>query len=166
MLKRGISFREFFSTFLSILEFLLCIYIVFDIVSDTIVGRTADEIRMQSEYIGSTSASDTPLLKTVAHIDLSDLTDLKLVCKDTEHDIAYYEILDESHYLEQGTKVYVNNGSEGIVTYTDVYGFAFECEDSSVVAGLSGTAVRLEDKTQVGYISKRLNTGEIYCIWN
>lgn len=109
--------------------------------------------------------ADGDLFKTVAHIDLSSRSDLKLVYTDTENDIAYYCWINNKNNIEVGTTVYLYDNTECYVTYTDAYGFGFK-GDVKVLEGLSGTAVRNAEGNQLGYVSRLLNTGEIYCIWS
>lgn len=117
----------------------------------------------KSVYVRLDSTSD--ILKTVAHVDLSYREDLKQVYVDVENDVAYYIYLNKTRNLSLGDTVYLMDGSECTVTYIDAFGFAFK-SDSTLTQGLSGTAIRNANGVQLGYISKRLNTDEIYCIWS
>lgn len=105
------------------------------------------------------------LLKTVAHLDLSNRDDLELVAMDATNDVAYYRYIQPDRDVNVGDTVHLYNGIEATLVSVDAIGFTFEC-DEVLEAGMSGTAVLNENGTQIGYISKRLETGVYYGIWS
>lgn len=105
------------------------------------------------------------LYKTCAHVDMSMYKNLELAYVDQENDIAYYRYLDDWHFLEQGDTVTTIEGDTCVVVSTDCYGFVIETP-TQINQGMSGTALLDENGNQIGYISKRLKTGNIRCIWS
>ena len=105
------------------------------------------------------------LFKTVAHIDMSDRTDLKLIYSDMENDISYYMYTGERSWISEGYPVYFYDGTCGTVCAKDIYGF-YVSDAPEVTFGYSGTAVLNQDGQEIGYVSERLSNGSIYCIWN
>ena len=105
------------------------------------------------------------LYKTCAHIDMSMYENLELAYVDEENDIAYYRYLDDWHFLEPGDTVTTIEGDVCTVVSTDCYGFVIETP-SQINQGMSGTALLDVNKNQIGYISQRLKTGNIRCIWS
>lgn len=105
-----------------------------------------------------------PLLKTVAHIDLSTRDDLELVAVDYDNDVAFYKYVQPTRNIEIGETVKLIGGIEATLVYTDAVGFCIDC--SSISTGMSGTAVQNMSGEQIGYISKRLPDNTVYCIWN
>lgn len=105
------------------------------------------------------------LYKTCAHVDMSMYENLELAYVDQENDIAYYRYLNDWRFLEQGDTVTTIEGVVCTVVSTDCYGFVMETP-TQINQGMSGTAVLDESGNQVGYISKRLKTGNIRCIWS
>ena len=103
--------------------------------------------------------------KTCAHIDMSMYENLELAYVDEENDIAYYRYLDDWHFLEPGDIVTTIEGDACTVVSTDCYGFVIETP-SQINQGMSGTALLDVNKNQIGYISQRLKTGNIRCIWS
>lgn len=105
------------------------------------------------------------LYKTCAHVDMSMYKNLELAYVDQENDIAYYRYLDDWRFLEQGDTVTTIEGDTCVVVSTDCYGFVIETP-TQINQGMSGTALLDENGNQIGYISKRLKTGNIRCIWS
>lgn len=105
------------------------------------------------------------LYKTCAHIDMSMYENLELAYVDEENDIAYYRYLDDWHFLEPGDTVTTIEGDACTVVSTDCYGFVIETP-TQINQGMSGTALLDVNKNQIGYISQRLKTGNIRCIWS
>lgn len=105
------------------------------------------------------------LYKTCAHVDMSMYKNLELAYVDQDNDIAYYRYLDDWHFLEQGDTVTTIEGDTCVVVSTDCYGFVIETP-TQINQGMSGTALLDENGNQIGYISKRLKTGNIRCIWS
>ena len=104
------------------------------------------------------------IFKTVAHIDMSDYENIELLYSDIENDIAYYVCYDNPCWVVPGDTVYFYEGTASSVIATDIYGFIVE-NANEVTFGFSGSAVLSEDGTQIGYVSERLENGNIYCIW-
>ena len=102
--------------------------------------------------------------KTVAHVDLSNRQDLKLISVDNVNDVAMYEYVNPSYAIQQGDTVSLVGGATATVVSFDAVGFTVSCE--FINPGMSGTAVVTEDGTQIGYISKRLDDGNYRCIWS
>ena len=111
---------------------------------------------------------DTPVnsncLKTVAHIDLSNRKDLKLIAADYANDVAYYEYVNPGYDVEINDTVYLVGGSTATVVSSDAVGFTVS--SNSIYEGMSGTAVTTANGTQIGYISKRMSDGNYRCIWS
>lgn len=105
------------------------------------------------------------LYKTCAHVDMSMYKNLELAYVDQENDIAYYRYLDDWNFLEQGDTVTTIEGEVCTVVSTDCYGFVIKTP-TQINQGMSGTALLDESGNQIGYISKRLKTGNIRCIWS
>ena len=105
------------------------------------------------------------LYKTCAHVDMSMYKNLELAYVDQENDIAYYRYLNDWRFLEQGDTVTTIEGDVCTVVSTDYYGFVIETP-TQINQGMSGTALLDENGNQIGYISKRLKTGNIRCIWS
>ena len=105
------------------------------------------------------------LYKTCAHVDMSMYENLELAYVDQENDIAYYRYLNDWRFLEQGDTVTIIEGDVCTVVSTDCYGFVIETP-TQINQGMSGTALLDENGNQIGYISKRLKTGNIRCIWS
>lgn len=112
----------------------------------------------------STAVEQQNLLKTVAHLDLSNRDDLELVAMDITQDVAYYKYIKPEKNIDIGSEVNVITGATGVVTSTDAVGFTFSTEDA-ITAGDSGLAVMSND-VQVGYLSQRLPSGDYRVIWN
>lgn len=104
------------------------------------------------------------LIKTVAHVDLSDVDDLELVYKNAETDVAYYMYIGEHNRIDIGDTLYTTAGDTVTVTYTDVYGFHTDGANY-IVPGMSGTGMLDSDGNIVGLISSTLDNNEVYCIW-
>lgn len=104
------------------------------------------------------------IFKTVAHINLSKIKNLKLIYLDTDSDIAYYMYAGDRDSLTIGETVSFYDGTESHVVSIDVQGFTVGYTDS-VTFGYSGTAVLNSDGVQIGYVSERLANGDIRCIW-
>lgn len=104
-------------------------------------------------------------LKTVAHIDLSNRDDLELIAVDYENDVAYYSYVKPERHVNVGDTVYLFDGIEASLVSVDAVGFTFTC-DVDLAAGLSGTAVLNINGEQIGYISRRLSTGDYYAVWS
>lgn len=136
--------------------------ILFLVVMATLFGMSeqADE-----DYYKQQLEKNNMLMKTVAHVDLSTRDDLELVGIDTKNDVAYYTYVKPERYVNVGDTVYLFDGVGATLTSVDAVGFTFVC-DNQLAAGLSGTAVLNKDGNQIGYISKRLSTGDYYAIWN
>lgn len=110
---------------------------------------------------------DAPdILKTAAHVDLTDREDLELLYQDVQNDIAYYRKLDKSHSVNTGDTVFDKNDETYKVTGTDVKGFYFKDINENVLPGMSGTAILNEEGNVIGYISTKINGNIIECIWN
>lgn len=103
-------------------------------------------------------------LKTVAHIDLSNRKDLKLIAADYDNDVAYYEYVNPGYDVEINDTVYLVGGSTATVVSSDAVGFTVS--SNSIYEGMSGTAVTTANGTQIGYISKRMSDGNYRCIWS
>lgn len=101
------------------------------------------------------------VFKTVSHIEI-DREDVELVFEDKQRDISYY-VVTGNEFVGEGDTVFFNDDTEAKVTGRDAVGFYTE-RVSSVVPGMSGTAVRNEDGTIVGYVQQVLNNN-VYCIW-
>ena len=127
-------------------------------------------ILFTADIIGQDNVSDSDagnehILKTVAHVDLSARDDLELVAMDTESDVAYYKYVTPERDVSVGETVYLFEGVEATLTSIDAVGFTFTC-DSLIDAGMSGTAVLNSNGEQIGYISRRLSTGNYFAIWS
>lgn len=105
------------------------------------------------------------LLKTVAHIDLSNRDDLELVAANYDKDVAYYKFVKPTRNIKIGETVKLLGGTEATLVYTDAVGFAISA-DTAIVAGMSGSAVQNMDGEQIGYISHLLADGTVYCVWS
>ena len=104
------------------------------------------------------------LYKTVAHVDLSDVPYLELVYVDSDNDVAYYRYIGERSLINIGDEVLTVYNDTCTVTSTDCQGFTIDCP-TGIDAGMSGTAIRDLDGTQIGFISKRLSDGTVRCIY-
>lgn len=116
--------------------------------------------------VGEQPVYDTSnVLKTVAHIDLSDRDDLELISADHINDVAYYVYVKPNRNVKINDTVYLLDNVEASLTSVDAVGFTFRC-DIILEAGMSGTAIRNASGEQIGYVSKRLRSGEYYGIWS
>lgn len=110
--------------------------------------------------------ADRPdVFKTVAHLDLSGRDDLELVSKDYENDVAYYRYVQPDRDVVVGDTVYLFDGVEATLASVDAVGFTFTCE-YVLNEGMSGTAILNSSGTQIGCVSRRLDNGSYYAIWN
>lgn len=105
------------------------------------------------------------VFKTVAHLDLSGRDDLELVSKDYENDVAYYRYVQPDRDVVVGDTVYLFDGVEATLASVDAVGFTFTCE-SILNEGMSGTAILNSNGVQIGCVSRRLDNGSYYAIWN
>lgn len=122
---------------------------------------------LQGLYNGlfNKTTDQSDIFKTVAHLDLSDRDDLELVSKDYENDVAYYRYTQPDRDVEAGDTVYLFDGVEATLASVDAVGFTFTCEYIHN-EDMSGTAVLNSNGTQIGCISRRLDNGFYYAIWN
>lgn len=117
------------------------------------------------DAMNASPAEESDVFKTVAHLDLSYRDDLELISKDLANDVAYYRYVQPEYSVEVGDTVYLFDGVEASLTSVDAVGFTFTC-DCILSEGMSGTAVLNVEGTQIGCISRRLDTGAYYAIWN
>lgn len=110
-------------------------------------------------------ADDSCIMKTVAHVDLSDRDDLQLIYEDNDSDIAYYAYTGERNLVKVGETVYDTLGQGHVVTDFDINGFYF-AYNNDIHTGMSGTSLVNENGEIVGYISSILNGKVVKCIWN
>lgn len=109
-------------------------------------------------------AENSSVLKTVAHIDLSNRKDLELITKDYANDIAFYKYINPNYNIAVGDKIRFVDNTEATLVSVDAIGFTVRPE-SIVPAGMSGTAV-LSNDIQIGIISMRMEDGTIRCVWS
>lgn len=107
---------------------------------------------------------EVEILKTVAHIDLSNRSDLALIGVDKENDVAVYKYVKPDYNIQQGDTVYLVGGATAVVVSSDAVGFTVSSGD--ITAGMSGTAITVESGMQIGCISSRLPDGTYRCIWS
>ena len=107
---------------------------------------------------------EVDVIKTVAHIDLTNRTDLQLIGTDTENDVAIYKYVKPEYNIEIGDTVYLVGGATATVVSCDAVGFTID--SNSITAGMSGTAVCTDNKVQIGIISSRMNDGYYRCVWS
>lgn len=110
-------------------------------------------------------ADQPDVFKTVAHLDLSGRDDLELVSKDYENDVAYYRYVQPDRDVVVGDTVYLFDGVEATLASVDAVGFTFTCE-YVLNEGMSGTAILNSNGAQIGCVSRRLDNGSYYAIWN
>lgn len=108
--------------------------------------------------------SSSDVIKTVAHIDLSEHTNLELMYKDVDTDVAYYRVLKPEALVREGDFVFNRDGVRAKVIGLDVTGFYLDNSDE-FYPGLSGTAIFNTDDKCVGYVSQIINKDRVYCIW-
>lgn len=125
---------------------IICTYGLCDLQSDAANFENADVIR------------------TVAHVDLSNRIDLELVAMDYENDVAIYKYVKPDYDIEVGDTVYLVGGATAIVVSSDAVGFTISSD--SITAGMSGTAVTVDSGVQIGCVSSRLADGNYRCIWS
>lgn len=122
-----------------------------------------DEYRAkEQEPVESEVPND--IIKTVAHIELSS-NDYELIYRNTEEDIAYYRYVGERNLLAIGDIVRLYNGDEFIVTSISRNGFTIS-GDSTLLMGVSGSAVLDSEGNQIGYVSTMYDSGDVFCIWS
>lgn len=119
---------------------------------------------MPDEEVTVTEDEGVAVIKTVAHIDLSNRTDLELIGTDTANDVAIYKYTKPEYNVAIGDTVYLVGGAAATVVSFDAVGFSISGD--SITAGMSGTAVCTEDGTQIGIISSRMNDGNYRCVWS
>ena len=107
---------------------------------------------------------EVDVIKTVAHIDLTNRTDLQLIGNDIENDVAIYKYVKPEYDIEIGDTVYLVGGATATVVSFDAAGFTID--SNSITAGMSGTAVCTDNKVQIGIISSRMNDGYYRCVWS
>ena len=122
---------------------------------------------LQSVYaeLFSETTDQPDVFKTVAHLDLGGRDDLELVSKDYENDVAYYRYVQPDRDVVVGDTVYLFDGVEATLASVDAVGFTFTCE-YVISEGMSGTAILNSSGTQIGCVSRRLDNGSYYAIWN
>lgn len=106
----------------------------------------------------------TDIVRTVAHLVVED-ANYKLIYKDTETDVAYYQWQGSREMTTKDSIVYLYDNSEGVVLSTSINGFTAKFE-TATYKGLSGMAVLDEDRNQIGYISQVFDDGSVFCIWS
>lgn len=110
-------------------------------------------------------SSPTDIVKTVAHIDVNN-SDLELLYKDADNDIAYYRYTGNvSKLVEENDMLTTCYGDNVKVIYTDIYGFKVKSDVSVIQPGMSGTALENVNGDTVGYVSTILEDNVVYCIW-
>lgn len=109
--------------------------------------------------------SDPSVIKTVAHVDLSDKPQWECVYENIDDDVAYYKYTGEHTLAKTGDNVVLRDGMKAVITYRDINGFKISSEEVVFVSGMSGQVVQTESGDDVGVISELLPTNEVYCIW-
>lgn len=103
--------------------------------------------------------------KVVDHVNI-DKSDLEMIYRDPENDVAYYRYVGERDLTEVGQTVYLHGGEECSVTSTGAHGFTISSTSVNFVVGMSGDPILDKDGNQIGYISALLKNGDVYCIWS
>lgn len=104
------------------------------------------------------------VLKTVAHLDLTDREDLTLIFSDLETDIAYYEYTPNSNHVKKGDTFYTVNGDAVEVTGVDALGF-FVTYNNAFHAGMSGSSIVNDEGEIRGIISSMVDGKYVFCLW-
>lgn len=146
----SISLSRSISVFTTTILFILCEVGILQSVYAELFNKPADQ---------------PDVFKTVAHLDLSGRDDLELVSKDHENDVAYYRYVQPDRDVVVGDTVYLFDGVEATLASVDAVGFTFTCE-YVLNEGMSGTAILNSSGIQIGCVSRRLDNGSYYAIWN